>query len=373
MEFQPGDILGYRIAFSMLKGLTPATATQLLALCGDERRFFELSDSQLAALAGFRNHIFDSNYRAEILERGKREADYVRRENIRTVFFNDNSYAPLLAQCDDAPLLLYTLGNYQPGEGLTLGIVGTRHATAYGVDATIRMVEELAGKCSRQICIVSGLAFGIDITAHTQALKCNLPTVGVLAHGLNTIYPAAHRNIAAKMVQANGALVTEYSSTDTIHRGNFLARNRIVAGLCNALLVVESAAKGGALVTASIAGLYNRDVFAIPGRTSDRYSCGCNTLISTNRAQLVTSATDIIDAMGWPVNDQTASLELPMAELSEPEQRIYDWICGHPDAQRHELSAAIPMGAATLSASLMELEFKNLIIKKPGGRYAPVK
>ncbi len=221
--------------------------------------------------------------------------------------------------------------------------------------------------------IVSGLAYGIDVAAHLAAISAGLPTVGVLAHGLNTIYPASHRDIAARMIRSGGMLLTDYRSSDNIHKGNFLARNRIIAGLCDCVVVVESDTHGGSLVTARLASAYSRDVFALPGRTSDRYSRGCNHLISSCIASLLTSYDELIDSMRWrrrvSEGEQGELFSDTPPGLSPEEQAIIDIITTRGDATINELTASIDIPTPRLMGMLVDMEFRSLIAAIPGGRY----
>ncbi len=276
----------YRIAFASLRGMTRTLAGELLARIGSEEAFFSATERQLACVMGFNNRLLSQSYRDEVLEKARIETDFVKRNNVRLYYFTDVDFPSRFIDCDDAPIILYSLGSCNLNASHIVSIVGTRHATPYGIDFTTRLVEELSAILD-DLVIVSGLAYGIDIAAHRAALNCGIPTIAVLAHGLNTIYPATHRNTAADIIRQNGMLLTDYRSIDTIHKGNFIARNRIVAALSDCLVVSESAEKGGALITANIASGYNRDVFALPGRISDRYSAGCNRLIANNIAGLI--------------------------------------------------------------------------------------
>lgn len=363
----------YQMAFASLRGINAELASLLLERCGSEREFFELPARRLADLVGRESRIFDANYRQKTLDEATREYDFVELNHIRTCYFTDPDYPQRLREAVDAPLMLYSIGSADLNSRAVVGIVGTRHMTPYGADFTRRLVSDLKELMTVEPLIVSGLAFGIDVAAHNAALSESLPTAAVLAHGLNTIYPAPHRQVAAEMVHRGGMLLTDYRSIDQIHKGNFLARNRIVAGLCDCLVVVESAAKGGALVTANIAAGYNRDVFAVPGRTGDRYSAGCNSLISRHIAQLITSAEDLVAAMRWPVcrrAEEAVQKELFPA-LSPDEQTVVNYLDAHGEATLNRLSVdtAIPIGK--LMAVMIDLEFKNLVIAIPGGRYRP--
>lgn len=364
------ELLTYRIAFSSLRSLTPALATSILDRIGSEENFFAFSESQLSAAMGFNNRLFKSSTRTEALNDAKSEASFVETNSIRTLYFRDDAYPRRLLECDDAPLMLYGLGDCDLNNARVISIVGTRHATAYGVDFVERLVSDLAAMLPEKPVIVSGLAYGIDIAAHRAALKADLPTVAVLAHGLNTLYPSQHRQTAVEMVRSDGMLLTDYPSSARIHKGNFLARNRIVAGLADALVVAESAAKGGALVTARLASGYNRDVFALPGRTSDKYSAGCNALIASDIAALVTSATDLCERMGWPVADGKSGEQPSLFPTLTPEEEaVMDIMADRGEVNLPELSSRIDIPIPRLMAMLIDMEFRSLIINIPGGRY----
>lgn len=364
--------LTYRIALASLRSLTPTLAEAILARLGSEERFFELTSDQLSACLGFRNKLLDKAVRDKALAEAVNEASFIAHNNIRPIFFTEPEYPKRLLECDDAPLMLYTFGDCDLNTARFVSIVGTRHSTAYGTAFVEDLVNRLAEKCADPVVIVSGLAYGIDVAAHRAALAAGLPTIGVLAHGLNTIYPASHRDIAAKMVRSGGMLLTDYRSCDAIHKGNFLARNRIVAGLSDCLIVAESDSHGGALVTARLASAYSRDVFALPGRTTDRYSRGCNGLISSCIASLVTSADDVIASMRWPVKasegDQPALFD-SRPRLSDEEQAIIDTITLRGDATMSELTASVNIPTPRLMGMLIDMEFRDLITALPGGRY----
>lgn len=358
-----------RIAFSLLRGINCAIAAELLARVGSENTFFATPRRTLAALMGFDSKLFDDTMRSDALERARREADFVVSSGIRAVYFTDADYPVRLSHCDDAPLMIYTLGRADLNGGHFISIVGTRHATPYGIDFVSRTVAELAECVAAPVTVVSGLAFGIDVSAHKAALKEGLPTASVLAHGLNMIYPAQHRSVAAEIVGAGGALITEYPSGTAIHKGNFLARNRIIAGLCDCVLVAESAAKGGALVTANLASEYSRDVFALPGRTSDMYSAGCNRLIASCVAGLVTSASDIITAMGWEEKPDKPVQGVLFEDLTPHEQAVVDYLTAHGEARLPQFQANIPLSVGRIMAMLIDLEFRHVILSYPGGIY----
>lgn len=364
------DLLKYRIAFSSLRGLNARLGRELLARVGDERLFFEMSSRQLASAMGCNSRVFNDDNRREALGIGEREACFLRSSgNIRPLYFADeDAYPARLENCDDAPMMLYATGDCDLNNCKVVGIVGTRHATPYGLSFIHNLVEDLRASCDN-VVIVSGLAYGIDVAAHREALQADIPTVGVLAHGLTTIYPAVHRGVAADMVRRGGMLLTEYRSDSVIHKGNFLARNRVIAGLCDCLVVVESAEKGGALLTARIASGYCRDVFALPGRVGDVYSAGCNRLIVNQIASLVTCGDDIIDAMGWTRRVKAGQQLDLKAELSPERQVVVDYLSRHEDAVINRMSVDLDRPVAKLLALLVDMEFSGEVMALPGGRY----
>lgn len=362
--------LTYRIAFSSGRRLTPELAASILGRIGSEEQFFKLTESQLSAAMGFKSRIFGNDTRVKLLEEAKTEEEFVCEHSITPLYFTDDHYPQRLLECEDAPLMLYGLGDCDLNEARFVSIVGTRHATAYGNGFVEQLVKDLAEKLDERLIIVSGLAYGIDIAAHKAALRNKISTVAVLAHGLNTIYPADHRSAAVDIVKSGGMLLTDYRSCDSIHKGNFLARNRIVAGLCDSLVVAESALRGGALVTAKLASGYNREVMALPGRHNDRYSAGCNSLINANVASLITSADDLISLMGWntrPIGEGSQG-EL-FAKLTPEEEAVIEILTTIGDAGIHNFTSRIDIPLPRLMALLIDMEFRSLILHLPGGRY----
>lgn len=365
------DRLLYRVAFSALRSLTPALATNILERAGSEREFFTLSERQLSAMMGFGNRLFGAAARSEALRQAEAELVFIENNSISYHYFTDAAYPKRLLNCEDAPLMLYGLGDCDLNHSRFISVVGTRHATAYGTDFVENFVSDLASLLPEKAVIVSGLAYGIDICAHRAALKAGLPTVAVLAHGLNMIYPSQHRHTAVEIVRSGGCLLTDYRSSTAIHKGNFLARNRIVAGLSDALVVVESASKGGALVTAGLSAGYNRDVFALPGRISDKYSAGCNSLISNHVAGLVTSASDFCSQMRWLVVSRESEQPSLFVELTAEEQAVLDIMTERGEVTLAELGCRIDIPVPRLMAMLVDMEFRSLILNIPGGRYRP--
>jgi DNA processing protein len=305
----------------------------------------------------------------KVLQRAEEEIEFIIKNNIRYYYFTDKDYPFRLKECPDAPLILYSKCSQNLNDAKFLGIVGTRKATEYGKGLCKKFINELS--TVPNLIIVSGLAYGIDINAHKAALDAGMPTIGIVAHGLDRIYPESHRSTAIKMIQ-HGGLVTEYISKTNPDRQNFVQRNRIIAGLSDAVVVVESAVKGGALITADLANDYNRDVFAFPGRIDDEWSMGCNALIKTNRASLIDNTGDFLKSMGWGdkiVAPQHLQQSL-FVELTEDEQLIYAFLRKCPEGiQVNQLAVEIAFPFSKLTGTLLQMEFKMLVKCLPGGVY----
>lgn len=365
------DDLRIRIAFSMVRNLNAELAGQLLTRVGDESSLFTKTSSELNAIGRLPDTLLSADYRNDLMRRAEIEERFVLSNDIQCRYFTDVTYPSRLSNCDDGPVMLYQLGCTDLESQHIVAVVGTRHATPYGVDVTSRIVHDLAERLD-DLVIVSGLAYGIDVAAHKAALDAGVPTVAVVAHPLNTIYPADHRGVAVQMLRQGGALVSEYSTTDQVHRANFLARNRIVAGLADCTIVVESDTKGGSLVTAGLAQAYNREVFAVPGRLTDRYSRGCIDMISGNRAHIYTGADDLIAEMGWTKRAE-AGEQLTMAvELSPHEEQIIEFLTRNPASRINDIMLATEIPAGQLKDLLFNMEMKDLVISMAGGKYSAI-
>lgn len=310
---------------------------------------------------------------AEAEEKADRELEFIVRHGVRVLTIGSEEYPKRLATCEDAPPVLFVLGNADLDATHVVSVIGTRRCSPYGQDCVNRLVGGLKEKAGR-VLVVSGLAYGIDIAAHRAALKSGLDTVAVLAHGLDNLYPSAHRDTAAEML-AHGGLVTEFFTQTQPDRLNFLRRNRIVAGLADAVVVAESAYRGGALATARIATSYNRDVFAFPGRVCDETSEGCNNLIRDNKAALITSAADLVSAMMWEKPQQEdkgkdRAVELPLfPELTPDEQKIVNLLSKTNDQQVNTLAINAGMEAKDLQPVIFSLEMKGIIRVLAGSTY----
>jgi len=362
------DNLAYKIAISLIPGIGSVTARNLIAYVGSVEGVFSEKEKNLMKIPGIGEVNAQRVVRQDVLERAKREVDFIRRNQIQAFFYLDENYPTRLKNCSDAPIILYYKGNANLNEKRIISVVGTRNATNYGREICEELVRSFSER-SYPLLVVSGLAYGIDVHAHKACLKYNVPTVGVFAHGLDTIYPALHSAIASKMLE-NGGLITDFISETKIDRPNFLRRNRIIAGLADATIIVESAEKGGALVTADIANSYNRDVFAFPGRSCDPFSRGCNKLIKFNEALLVENQADIEKAMSWDVKVTSARAVQTMLfiELSPEEQKLVDLLKGG-DRFVDEITMETQLSMSKVSALLLGLEFKGMITSLPGKMY----
>ena len=361
------DELRYYIAATQLRGIGPKRLRELIAAIGSVNMLFTEPLNSLHQQYKATHVIANDVQRQEALRRAEKELAFIEKENITALSIMDTQYPYRLKQCDDAPIVLYVRGVPRFNDGKFLGIVGTRKITPYGKGLCERFVSELKEMVG-DITVVSGLAYGVDVTAHRAALQSGITTMGVVGHGLDTMYPATHREVAKQMIQAGGAVVTEYLSESLIDAAFFVQRNRIIAGLSDALLVVESAQRGGALLTAKAAFSYDRDVFAFPGRVNDMYSAGCNGLIKSNAAQLVESAAELCRCMRWDVDKAKGVQQTLFADLNEEEQRVIELLHAsklHIDEMSRLMKLTIPKTLALL----LQMEFKGLIQALPGGMF----
>ena len=360
----------YTIALTRMTGFNFQTALLLYQTLGSGKAVFEhrnnLGDVLPESTPQMREAMKNWD---DALRRAAAEMDFISKGGIQALTLNDNDYPQRLRDCPDAPLILFYKGSANLNQRYVIDIVGTRHCTTYGQDLIQRFVSDLRQLCPEML-IVSGLAYGIDICAHRNALKQGFETVGVLAHGLDQIYPARHRDTAVEMVR-QGGLLTEYMSQTEALPNNFRQRNRIVAGISDATILVESAYKGGGLITCRIAQEYGRDVFAFPGAVGMPASEGCNKIIRNNTAALITSAADLLESMGWQtVAHKPAAIEPQLfPTLTDDEQRVVTLLQQTNDLQLNLLSVKsnIPIGA--LTAVLFSLEMKGVVRPLAGGTY----
>lgn len=364
----------YAIALTRMTGFNAQMALQLYQELGGAQAVYEHRNDMAGIAPDCTPHLAEAlkNW-DDALKRAAVEMEFIGKHGIQALTLNDPSYPARLRECTDAPVVLFYRGHADLNQPYIVDIVGTRHSTAYGHDLVQCFVRRLRELCP-QVLIVSGLAYGIDICAHRQALEAGYETVGVLAHGLDTIYPTRHRETAIQMLSCGG-LLTEYMTQTEPLPNNFRQRNRIVAGMSDATLVVESAYKGGALITARIAQDYGRDVFAFPGAIGAPYSEGCNKLIRDNKAALITSADDFVAAMGWPTvaeqqQMQNEGIERPLfPDLTPDEQRVVAQLQQTNDLQLNILSVKTNIPIGQLTAQLFQLEMKGIIRPMAGGTY----
>ena len=358
----------HRIALTLVPHIGPVQARLLVDHFGDAASIFKAKRSALDKLDGIGTVRSGSIKQFDGMAEAEKELVFIDTYKINPLFLTDPQYPRRLLNCYDPPTLLYYRGNTDLNAKRILAVVGTRYKTDYGKHLAEKLVAELA---THDTVVVSGLALGIDAIAHKTALKNGLPTVGVLAHGLDKIYPSEHKGLARDMLREQGGLLTEFRSKTSPDKHNFPTRNRIVAGMSDAAVVIETDIKGGSMITANLAFGYNREVFAFPGKTTDAKSAGCNYLIRSNKAMLVTSATDIAEAMGWehqPAAPKPVQQVL-FTQLPDDEKRIVDLLKEKEVVHIDELNAATGLGTSMVAAALLSLEMQNLVASLPGKRY----
>lgn len=363
----------YRMALASIRGMSIELLRQMEETFGSAEEIFNAGERRIASVLGGNHAMFSDNSLQTVLTAAHEEYSWATGNNVKILTYRNPAYPKRLLDCPDAPPVLYAVGDTDLNTRHVIAMVGTRHATTYGMAFIRNFMEDLSQKIPDAL-IISGLAYGIDVSAHREAMTSGLLTAGVVAHGLSTIYPAVHRDVASRMIKSGGAILSDYRHDATIHKGNFLARNRIVAGLSDAVIVVESAVKGGAIATARLAAGYDRDVFAVPGRATDIYSGGCNRLIYKNAATILTSADDLIEAMGWTaVHKEEGHQETLMIELNAESQRVLDYLTHNGETAMNRLSVDLNMPVTRLIQLLGEMEFNGLILNLPGGRYGAIR
>ena len=354
----------YQIALTMIPEVGHVTAKHLLGHFGTAEAVFKAGKEELLMVSGIGPITANYILAQESLKEAEQQLRFVEKHGIKTLFFTEDEFPTRLRHCFDAPILLYYKGTADLNHRRIVSVVGTRRATEYGRQLCKQLAEVLR---DHNVLIVSGLAYGIDVAAHKESLAHGIPTVGILAHGLDRIYPALHQPIAQQMVR-NGGLLTEFPLNTNPDRENFPMRNRIIAGIADVTVVVEATAKGGALITADIANSYNRDVYAYPGRTTDVNSEGCNFLIKTNRGALINHAKDLVYYLGW-VNEQpkVQQIQLPLG-LSSDELKIVELLRSAP-LRIDELGILANVSQSKLAMSLLNLEMQGILSTLPGKVY----
>jgi DNA processing protein len=366
MDFNDEDIV-YKVAINMIPGVGSVGVKTLVASCGSERTLFENLDA-LEADGKVPPRIAQHIRHSTLLDQAKAQIEICNKHNIKILYILDRKYPRRLAKCDDAPTLLYCLGNTNLDTSHTLGIVGTRSCDSDGRNNIFALIEKLKAD-NIKVIVISGLALGADTYAHQAALQYEQPTVAVLGHGLNMVYPSENRRLAGDIVHSGGALLTEYYFGQQVNKNNFPRRNRIIAGLCDALIVAQSKIKGGALITANKAIQYRREVYAFPGRTSDKLYAGCNYLIANNLATLIANPNEFEKLIGWKQSKIPIQTELSLMSLSPEEAAVLDVLHSYGATHTDTLAELSKIPLEQLLSLLLTMEFKDLVMSLPGNRY----
>lgn len=360
------DLL-YNISLTKVPLIGPVQAKILAEHLGNAEDIFKAKKSALEKIDGIGEIKAASIKNFQDFSFAEKEIEFIEQYNVKTFFLSDNDYPKRLMNCYDPPTILYYKGNANLNASKIVAVIGTRLHTEYGRQLTETLIKDLA---SQNVLVVSGMAFGIDGIAHKAALKNALPTVGVLAHGLDILYPPEHTALAKEMLSTNGGLLTEFPSRTKPDRHNFPTRNRIVAGMSDATIVVETNNKGGSMITAELANSYNKDVFAFPGRTTDTKSAGCNTLIKTNKATLISNANDVIEALGWKENHKIKKAQRQLfIDISAEERIILEILKEKETVHIDELNLKSNLSSSTVAAAILNLELQNIICSLPGKLY----
>lgn len=355
--------LFYLLALLKVDGVGDIMAKKLLTHFGNGEAVFKAKTNQIAAIDGVGSVLLKNFKDKSVFERASRELEFIHSNHIKASFFQEEDYPDRLKHCIDSPVLIFSAGNINLKNKKIISIVGTRQITSYGTEFCKKLIEDLA---PLDPVIVSGFAYGVDIVAHQLAMDYNLQTIGVLAHGLNQIYPKTHKKYVAAM-EENGGFITEFWSTANPDKENFVRRNRIVAGMTEATIVIESADRGGSLITANLANDYNRDVFAVPGRVTDKYSQGCNDLIKTQKANVLTSAADLVYILNWNIDNKAKPVQKQLfVELESDEQKIYDFLLKNGKELLDVIALQCEFPIYKISGLLLNMELKGVIRPLPG-------
>ncbi|PXY39253.1 DNA-protecting protein DprA [Flavobacterium cheongpyeongense] len=355
--------LFYLLALLRVEGVGDIMAKKLLSNFGTPEEIFKAKTNHIAAIDGVGSVLLKNLKDKTVFEKANRELEFINKNNIKVSFFKDEKYPERLKHCIDCPVLIFSAGNIHFNNKKIISIVGTRQITSYGIEFCKKLIEDLA---PLDPIIVSGFAYGVDIVAHQLAIENGLQTIGVLAHGLNQIYPKAHKKYMAKM-EENGGFITEFWSSANPDKENFVRRNRIVAGMSEATIVIESADRGGSLITANLANDYNRDVFAVPGRVTDKYSQGCNQLIKMQKANVITNAADLVYMLNWDIENKPKSVQKQLfVDLESEEQKIYDFLLKNGKELLDIIALQCEFPIYKISGILLNMELKGVIRPLPG-------
>lgn len=359
--------LPYQIALTCVEGVGPVIAKNLISYCGSASEVFKQKKTSLLKIPEVGEKVARAILEYKSFDRAENELHYLEKNHIKAHFYTSKQYPYRLKSNADCPVLLYQAGDADLNAEKMISVVGTRKPSEYGTAFCDNLIQEISGL---GITVISGMAYGIDICAHKAALKNNIPTLGVLAHGLDRIYPSEHARQARSMREGGGALVSEFVSGTAPDRENFPKRNRIVAGLCDALVVVETAKRGGSMITAELAWQYDRTLLAVPGRAGDEKSAGCNYLIKTNKAELIENAWDLIKALGMDTLNKTkpSQKSLPL-DFSQEETLLWNLFKSKPVMEIDEIMSISKLSSSQAALTLLDLEFKGYIKSLPGKRF----
>jgi DNA processing protein len=362
-----GDLF-YQLALTQVPQIGHVQARILVQHFGSAEHIFKARISDLEKIEGIGSVRAQSIRSFRAFDEAEKELAFIEKYRIKTLFLADPAYPQRLLNCYDPPTLLFYHGKADLNASHIISVIGTRNNTEYGKLVTEKFIKELA---EFQVLVVSGLAFGIDALAHKTALKNDMTTVGVLAHGLDIIYPPEHGGLARDMVKNEGGILTEFRSGTKPDKHHFPTRNRIVAGMSDAVVVVETGSKGGSMITAELANGYNKDVFAFPGKTTDVKSAGCNQLIKNNKAVLITEAGDLVSLMGWeekaPIKKKKQK-EI-FIELTGPEKRIVDMLREKESLHIDQIHSLSALSNSTIAAAILNLELQQVLESLPGKVY----
>jgi DNA processing protein len=360
------DELYYQVALTIIPELGPIRARLLVEHFGHASAVFKAKKKDISVIEGIGEFSAKSVKEWNGFKEAEEEILFIEKHHIRPLFITDANYPQRLLHCYDPPTLLYYRGNADVNNSRIISIIGTRNHTDYGRQMTEQLINSLQ---TQQVLIVSGLAFGIDTIAHKTSLQCQVPTIGVLAHGLDTIYPSQNKNLAKEMLQ-QGGLLTEFRRNTKPDKHNFPKRNRIVAGMADATIVIETANKGGSMITAELAYNYNRDLFAIPGKITDHKSSGCLQLIKQNKAVLLTSGEQLLETMGWLEKKKSVKKQKELfIELSDAEKIIVDLLKENEATPIDALYLKSGLSSSSVAAAILNLEIQNVVIALPGKMY----
>lgn len=357
----------FKVALGLIPKVGAITGKKLIDHFGSAEAVFQSNPKELQAVSGIGSQMADNILSADVFSRAESEMKLLEKHQIRVVPYDDDQYPDRLRLNKDSPLALFVRGEVDLNGGRNVAIVGTRKPSIQGIATCERLIEEMK---EYNVRIISGMAYGIDICAHRAALLNTIPTWGVIAHGHQYIYPADHKKTAQKMLADGGALISEYSFSTRAEKEFFPMRNRIVAGLCDALIVIETAKRGGSMITAQLANQYFRDVFAVPGRIQDPLSAGCNLLIKGHLAALIESASDLAYVLRWKQNKNHPGIQQELfIELTEDEKNIVDLLRNHEILGVDEIVYKLSAISGQINADLLNLEFKGIVKSMPGSRY----